>query len=257
MDLGLTDKTVLITGAGSGIGLAIATAFAAEGARVVAADLSTHALTDRDGIEPVAIDLLPDGAVESLVAGVLERHGAVDVLVNNVGLAPFRDGFLATALDDWRTLFELNFFVAVRAARAVLPAMVTAGSGALVHLASDAGRQPDPFFVDYAVTKTALMSLSKSLSIEFGPHGIRSNCVAPGPTRTPAWSLCLDRRAADLGIPPESAPTHFAREMRKLPLGRRNEPEDVARVVLFLASAAASQVTGSVYSVDAGSLRYV
>jgi len=257
MDLGLTDKVVLITGAGSGIGLATAVAFAAEGARVIALDLSTEALPGIDAVEAVAADLLADGAVETIVSDVVRRHGAVDVLVNNVGLAPFRDGFLTTSLDDWRALFELNFFVAVRAARAVLPSMVASGAGALVHLASDAGRQPDPFFVDYAVTKTALMSLSKSLSIEFGPHGIRSNCVAPGPTRTPAMSQFLDSLAADLGIEPEYAPTHFAREMRQLPLGRMNEPEDVARVVLFLASAAAAQVTGSVYSVDAGSLRYV
>ena len=111
-------------GAGSGIGLATAAAFASEGARVVAAHRATDALSGLDDVEPVAADLLPDGAVESIVTGVLDRHGAVNVLVDEVGLAPFRGGFFSTTLDDWRTLFDLNFFVAVRAARAVLPTMV-------------------------------------------------------------------------------------------------------------------------------------
>jgi NAD(P)-dependent dehydrogenase (short-subunit alcohol dehydrogenase family) len=256
MDLELRDKVVVITGANSGIGLATARAFAAEGARVVGVDISVGALTEA-GIEAVATDLLREGAVEEFVEGVVSTHSTVDVLVNNVGIAPFRDGFLSTSVADWRQLFELNVLVAVRANQAVLPVMVRNAGGALVHLASDVGRQPDPFFVDYAVTKLALMSISKSLSIEFGRHGVRSNCVAPGPTRTPAMSEFLERLAADHGIDPADAPTYFARDMRQLPLGRMNEPEDVSRAILFLSSSASRQVTGSVYSVDAGALRYV
>lgn len=260
MDLGLTDKVVLITGAGSGIGLATAHAFVREGAIVVAADLRPDAVESATGAHPPIVrrvDLVAPGAVEAWVGDVVAQTGRIDVLVNNVGIAPFRDGFLATTDDQWRHTLDVNLFVMARACRSVLPHMVAAGGGALVNLASDAGRQPDPFFVDYAVSKAAVLSLSKSLSIEFGPHGVRSNCVCPGPTLTPAMEVFLDDLARDRGVSREDAQAHFATTMRRLPLGRLNDPAEVAAVVLFLASAAAAQVTGAAYNIDAGSHVYV
>ena len=248
MDLGLTATGGPSPGGGAGRGRAPAAAFAREGALVAAADLRPDAVESLAGAHPPVVhrvDLVAPGAVEAWVGDVVARTGRVDVLVNNVGVAPFRDGFLATTDAQWRHTLDVNLFVMARACRSVLPHMVAAGGGALVNLASDAGRQPDPFFVDYAVSKAAVLSLSKSLSIEFGPHGVRSNCVCPGPTLTPAMEVFLDDLARDRGVSREDAQAHFATDMRRLPLGRLNDPAEVAAVVLFLASTAAAQVTGA------------
>jgi NAD(P)-dependent dehydrogenase (short-subunit alcohol dehydrogenase family) len=144
----------------------------------------------------------------------------------------------------------------VRACRAAIPHMIRQGRGSIVSIASDVGRQPDAFFVDYGVSKAGVLSLSKALSIEFGPKGIRSNAVNPGPTRTPAWDKpggFAEALANEFGLDDKDvAVEHFAKEVRKLPLGRVNRPEDVAPVLLFLASDVAGQVTGSAYAVDAG-----
>jgi len=256
----LADAVVLVTGAGAGIGLATAQAFAAEGAHVVAADLDPSAAETIIATHtPIArvLDVTDDGAVEELVAGVVQDLGRVDILVNNVGIAPFRDGFLTTDLDQWTHTLDVNFFSMVRACRSVIPHMLHQGSGSIVSIASDAGRQPDPFFVDYAVSKSAVLSLSKSLSIEFGPRGIRANCVSPGPTLTPAMDDFIDSLAKQLGKSHDEALEHFAKDMRKLPLGRLNDPSEVAAVVVFLGSPIAAQVTGAAYTVDGGSHRYV
>ncbi|GGF38031.1 SDR family NAD(P)-dependent oxidoreductase [Subtercola lobariae] len=259
MDLGLDGKVVLVTGAARGIGLAIVTAFAAEGAQVVAADLNEPEIPVVAARPPVftAVDFTVPQQIESWVADAAAQFGAIDVLVNNVGLAPYRDGFLNVTDAQWKALLEVNLFAMIRTSRAVIPHMVKGGGGALVNLASDAGRQPDPFFVDYAVTKSAVLSLSKSLSIEFGPKGIRSNCISPGPTATPAMDDFLVSMSKELGKTFDETKTHFARDMRQLPLGRMNEPEDVAAAAVFLASAPARQITGAAYPVDAGSHRYV
>ncbi len=261
MDLGLDGKVVVITGAGSGIGLAIAGAFAAEGARVVAGDRAPAALgqiTSRYPVVSLTLDLADPAGPAELVGRAVSDYGRVDVLINNVGIAPYRDGFLTVSDEDWLALLNINFLCMVRACRAAIPPMVAHGGGAIVSIASDAGRQPDPFFVDYAVSKAAVLSLSKSLSMEYGAAGIRVNCVSPGPTRTPALAgpgMFADSLAAELGVSRDEAIEHFAKVMRKLPLGRINEPHEVASVVLFLASsAAAAQVTGSDYAVNAGSI---
>ena len=262
MDLGLADKVVVITGAGSGIGLATARAFLEEGAFVVGGDNDAAAVEAIAALGPraaaVHADLGSAGGPAALVQAALAAHGRVDVLVNNVGIAPYRDGFLAVDDEGWRTVLDVNFMSAVRASRAALRAMVERGSGSIVSIASDAGRQPDVFFVDYSVSKAALLMLSKALANEFGPHGIRVNVVSPGPTRTPIWDRpggFAESLAAQLGMDVESAITHFAREIRNLPLGRLGRPEDVAAAVLFVASDKASQVTGSEYCVNGGVIR--
>lgn len=254
-EYGLQDKVVLITGGASGIGLATARAFAAEGAQVVIADRQPGAAAAIQGRHPVAaeeVDVTEEGAIQQWVDAAAERFGGIDVLVNNVGVAPYRESFLSVGDDQWRSLLDINFFAMVRASRAAIPHMIARGSGAIVSLASDAGTQPDPFFVDYAVSKAAVLSLSKSLSMEFGAKGIRSNCVAPGPTATPAMDGFIRSLAEDLGKEFEETKEFFAKDMRKLPLGRMNDPADVAAVIVFLASDLARQVTGSSYRVDAG-----
>ena len=134
---------------------------------------------------------------------------------------------------------------------------MTADDGAaIVSLASDVARQPIPGFVDYATTKAALVNLSKSISLEFASRGIRANCVAPGPTRTPPVEAEVRHRAKALGVSEAEALARFV-ESLGVPLGRLNEPADVAAVILFLASPAARGVTGAVYAVDGGLTRAV
>jgi len=260
MDLGLAGRVVVITGAGAGIGLAIAAAFCAEGAQVVGGDLDPSALQAVPGRPrplPLTVDLsTPDGPAE-LIEETVSRFGRLDVLVNNVGVAAYRTSFLTVTDEQWHCLFETNVMSLVRTCRAALPHLVRQGSGCIVSIASETGRQPSPFFVDYAMTKAAVLSVSKALSIEFGPAGIRVNTVSPGVTRTPAFDgpgAFADSLAAELGLTRDEAIDHFVRVMRRIPLGRIGEPEDVARVVLFLASDLAGQVTGSDYRVDGGSV---
>lgn len=258
MDYGLTGKVALITGAGAGIGLATAAAFAAAGAHVVAGDLDPGGLPGLPGsVTVVTGDLAAAGGPAALADAALTAYGRVDVLVNNVGIAPVRPGFLAVTDDGWRRTLDVNLMTMVRACRAVIPGMVTQGGGAIISIASDTGRQPDPFFVDYALSKAAMLSLSKTLSKEFGPAGIRVNTVSPGPTRTPALAEFIEGLSRDLGVTPAEGLDHFATVMRRLPLGRVNEPQDVAAVVLFLASDLARQVTGADYTVNAGSTIFV
>jgi NAD(P)-dependent dehydrogenase (short-subunit alcohol dehydrogenase family) len=260
MDYGLAGKVVVITGAGSGIGLATAQAFVTEGASVVAGDLEPGGLAQVAGpgrVTVVTVDLARAEGPATLVDTALRVHGRVDVLVNNVGIAPYRQGFLDVTDEDWRATLDVNFLSMVRACRAVIPSMIEHGSGVIVSLASDAGRQPDPFFTDYALSKAAILSLSKTLSIEFGPRGIRVNTVSPGPTHTAALDAFISRLSRDLSMPPDQGLDHFARVMRRLALGRVNAPEDVAAVILFLASDQARQVTGADYTVNAGSTSFV
>jgi NAD(P)-dependent dehydrogenase (short-subunit alcohol dehydrogenase family) len=254
MDYGLDGKVAVITGAGAGIGLATAAAFAAGGARVVAGDLAPGGLPGLPGqVTVITGDLASASGPARLADAALSEHGRVDVLVNNLGIAPVRTGFLEVTDGDWHRTLEVNLLSMIRASRAVIPAMASQGGGCIISIASDTGRQPDPFFVDYALSKAAMLSLSKTLSKEFGPAGIRVNTVSPGPTRTPALAEFIGGLSRDLGVSPEEGLDHFARVMRRLPLGRVNEPQDVAAVVLFLASDAARQVTGADYTVNAGS----
>jgi NAD(P)-dependent dehydrogenase (short-subunit alcohol dehydrogenase family) len=260
MELGLAGKVAVVTGANSGIGLAIVEGFVAEGASAVGGDLRTDALAALgDGVTPVDVDLTTPEGAERLVAEAVRVHGRVDVLVNNVGICPYREGFLQISDAEWMRVLDVNFFSMVRVTRAAIPHMLEQGGGSIVSIASEAGRQPDVFFLDYCVSKAAVLMLAKTIASEFGPHGIRSNCVSPGPTRTPLWTDpggFAHSIAAAYGMDdPEQAMDHFARNVRCLPTGRLGRPEEVAAAVLFLASSQASQVTGSDYHVDGGIMR--
>lgn len=261
MDLGLTDRTAIITGAASGIGLALVEAFLAEGARVVAGDLCTdplRALTPTQGsVYPVEVDLRTTDGCRYLVERALAVGPTIDVVVNNVGLVHgHRASFVDVSDEAWRETLELNLMSYVRTARAALPRMLEQGGGSIINIASDAAREPDPFFVDYAVSKAAVLSLSKSLATEFGPRGIRSNAVSPGSTRTPGLVEFFETSVGpEWGLSGDEAIDHFVRDIRRVPLQRLGEPADVAAVVVFLASDRARHVTGSEYCVNGGVLR--
>ncbi len=254
MDLELNGKVAVVTGGSKGIGLAIVRMLAEEGARVVAGALTTESLQGLDRVYPVAVDLVePDGS-QRLVAEAVDRHGGVDVLVNNVGGVKLRvDGFLSITDADFEHSLQLNFFAALRATRAAVAAMLERGGGTIVNVASvNSFFHPDGLVIDYGAAKAALLNVAKALSQELGPKGIRINSVSPGPVATDLW-LGADGVAATLG----KAAGIEADAVRKqattgMATGRFTTPEEVATLVVLLASPRTANVTGSNYVIDGG-----
>ncbi|MEY4510321.1 MAG: hypothetical protein RLZZ450_2443, partial [Pseudomonadota bacterium] len=189
MDLNLAGKVVVVTGASKGIGLATVKALANEGALVVAGARTLDSLATVPGVTAVAVDLAtPQGPLQ-LVQRAVDVHGRLDVLVNNMGAVRLRtEGFLGTSDEEFAWAMNVNFYSAVRACRAAIAQMLTQGGGNIVSTASvNAFFQPDGGTVDYGAAKAALVNLTKSLAQEFGPRGIRVNCVSPGPVSTELW----------------------------------------------------------------------
>lgn len=266
MDANLRGKTVLVTGAAKGIGQATALAFAKEGARLALVDI------DREGLSDVADEIrnaggeaacgvgdLSDGeGVRSGIAEALRPYGPVlDVLVNNVGAGAVRT-FDQLTDEEWEKTFQLNFMSYVRASRAVLPILRQRGSGVIVNNASDLARQPEPVPVDYSASKAAVLALTKALARSEAPR-IRVNAVAPGPIWTPFWSKpggFAETMGSFHKMPPKQAVEHEL-SLRQLPLNRLGTPEEVANVIVFLASDLASFVTSTVWGVDGGSIRSI
>src|SRR6478735_7620537 len=260
MDLDLKGKVVVVTGASKGIGLAIARAFADEGARVVAGARNTGSLDGLPGISAVALDLAAPEAPGKLVAHALEKHGRLDVLVNNVGAVRLRlEGFLGTSDEEFAWGMNMNFYSALRAMRAAIKQMLTQASGSIVSVASvNAFFQPDAGTIDYGAAKAALVNLSKSLSQEFGPRGIRVNCVSPGPVVTDLWfgaGGVADTVAKATGSDADSARDKVVASIGGFATGRFTTPEEVAALVVMLASGRIANVTGSEFVIDGGLIK--
>lgn len=256
MDLGLTGKRVLVTGASKGIGLAITSALVAEGADVVAGSRSVsdglRQLIDGGQVRPVSADLSTADGPAELVESAHE-DGPLDVLVNNVGaVTPRLDGFLSVTDDQWLDSLTLEFMAAVRTTRAVLPQMLEAGHGLIVNTCSVNAFLPDPAVIDYSAAKAALANFSKSLSKEVGPRGVRVNTVSPGPVSTGLW-LGDHGVAATVAHAKGGDPGAVAEQQAKqAATGRFTEPQEVADLVVLLASDRAGNVTGSDFVIDGG-----
>jgi NAD(P)-dependent dehydrogenase (short-subunit alcohol dehydrogenase family) len=260
MDLELKGKVAVVTGASKGIGLAVVHALQQEGAIVVAGARSVASLEGLQNVTAVAVDLAkPDGPAQ-LVARALQLHDRVDVLVNNVGAVRLRlAGFLGTSDEEFEWAMQINFFAALRATRAAIGKMLEQGGGAIVNVASvNAFFQPDSGTIDYGAAKAALTNLTKSLSQEFGPKGIRINDVSPGPVATDLWlgEGGVAHTVAKLtGTDPDTARAKLLASIGGLATGRMTTPEEVATLVVFLASPRTANVTGSNYVIDGGLIK--
>jgi NAD(P)-dependent dehydrogenase (short-subunit alcohol dehydrogenase family) len=235
-------QTVAITGAAGGIGQWLCRFFGAEGATIAALDLSDKVMEFVDtlaGESIPAIGVVADISSTKEVAEAFSRFGDVHLLINNAGVS--RHPTLATTDPaGWNDDIASNLNGAYACAHAVLPQMVTRRAGSIVNVASVNGLYAlgDPA---YSAAKAGMIAMTRALAMEYGRHGIRANCVLPGTVRTPIWD---QRRAKD--------PDVLKMLERWYPLGRIVEPEEVARVIGFLASDAASAITGAVIPVDCG-----
>jgi NAD(P)-dependent dehydrogenase (short-subunit alcohol dehydrogenase family) len=194
------------------------------------------------------------------VSRALAEHDRVDVLVNNMGAVRLRmDGFLGTSDEEFAWAMEMNFFSALRATRAALAPMLERGSGAIVNVASvNAFFQPDAGTIDYGAAKAALVNLSKSLAQEFGPQGIRVNCVSPGPVSTELWlgEHGVAQTVADAtGVDAATARETVVAGIGGFATGRFTTPEEVATLITILASERTANVTGVNYVIDGGLIK--
>jgi NAD(P)-dependent dehydrogenase (short-subunit alcohol dehydrogenase family) len=253
MDLGLSGRRALVTGASRGIGLAVVRGLVAEGAEVVAsARTQGDDLAALAGVEFIAADLAsPEGPAELVAAA--RDGGPIDILVNNAGaVTPRLAGFAAVTDAEWEATWTLTLMAAVRTTRAVIGDMVAAGKGTIVTVSSVNAFLPDPAVIDYGAAKAALSNFLKALSKEVGPAGVRVNTVSPGPVSTALWlgsGGVADTIAGTAG----GAPEDIARQaVAGTATGRFTTPEEVADLVLMLCGERAGNVTGADFVIDGG-----
>jgi NAD(P)-dependent dehydrogenase (short-subunit alcohol dehydrogenase family) len=245
----LDEKVVIITGAKSGIGLATAVRFAREGAKVVVADVSDASQQVDEivqhGGEARFIDV--DVSVESQVAALIERttaaFGHVDILVNNAGIELAKT-VPQTTEPEWTRLMDINLKGVFLCCKAAIPAMQRSSGGVIVNVASELGLVGGSDIAAYAASKGGVVQLTKAMAIDHCRDGIRVNCIAPGPVSTPLLNQII-----------ESSPNPQEERqsiIRKTLLKRLARPEEIANVIVFVASDEASYMTGAVVSVDGG-----
>ncbi|MGQ4809966.1 Sorbitol dehydrogenase [Candidatus Entotheonellaceae bacterium PAL068K] len=253
----LTDKIAVVTGAAGGIGQAMVTRLAQAGAHVVAADLDAQ-LTEQAAARAaelgrnslaLCIDVTRRGDIDRLVQRTVETLGRIDIVMNNAGVMRIQEVLEITEA-DWDFICNVNLKGAFFVMQAVARQMVTQGNGGkIINTASISGKQPEPYFLHYGVSKAGVISMTKSAAVAFGPHGINVNAVCPGSTITTMSMAVYHATAERQNIPLEEVITQ--REAM-LPIGRHNDPEDIAAMAAFLASDDARNITGQAYNVDGG-----
>jgi 3-oxoacyl-[acyl-carrier protein] reductase len=262
VELGLKGKVVAVTGSSKGIGRSIAAAFVREGCNVVingrhAKDLDATAKelsassSGGGAIHAVVSDMAEAEGAKRVVDETVARFGAIHVLVNNAGGVGRFGAFEELTDEEWLGAFTLN----VRATRAALPHMQKQKWGRVINISSESGVQPDPVMPHYNASKSALNSLTKSLSKAYGKDNILVNTVSPAFIRTPLLDGMLDEQARARHITVDEAEKALLREFRpNIVLGRAGKSDETAGIVVFLASDQATFITGSNFRVDGGSV---
>ncbi len=241
----MRDRAVVVTGGASGIGRATAFLLAREGARVVIGDIdaaggqsaAAEAAAERLAIEYLPLDLTEPDTIARFAEAVAERVGRADGLVNGAGWDQIQP-FLENPPEMWDRILAINLTGAIRLTRLLLPAMVAAGHGKIVNIASDAGRVGSTGETVYAAAKGGLIAFTKSLAREMARHHITVNCVCPGPTDTPLFQRQPERMKEAL--------------IRAIPFRRLARPIEVAQAVLFFLGSRSDYITGQVLSVSGG-----
>ncbi|MEA2583825.1 MAG: galactitol 2-dehydrogenase [Thermomicrobiales bacterium] len=253
----LEGKVAIVTGGAQGIGRAVSHRFAQEGARVAIADLRL------DGAQTVAdeiagaggraaaavVDVADQAQVQAMVDNVTAQFGGVDILVNNAGVIRITP-FLEITEEEWDTVFDVNCKGLLWCAQAAARQMIAQGRGGkIINLASQAGRRGEALVLTYCASKACVISMTQSMALALAPHKINVNAIAPGIVDTPLWEW-NDRRFAELLGWEVGEPKR--RFTEQIPLGRIEQPEDVAAAALFLASSDADYITQQTLNVDGG-----
>lgn len=255
MSTGLNGKTALVTGGSQGIGKAIALSLASEGVRVgLCARARDRLLSAQEEIEKIGGagaayaqgDLTKPHEAEAIVASLLSELGHIDILVNCVGRAKAAP-FLDLTDEDWLDAINLKLMAAVRMTRAVLPHMIRAGGGSVIMIGGVFGLQPSPFAIPMGVVNAGLFNFTKALAQDAIRHNVRVNAVAPGRVDTPLFQELVERQMKQTGLDRTQT---MAKILGEVPIGRAARPSEIASVVAFLASDAASYVAGEVLTVD-------
>jgi NAD(P)-dependent dehydrogenase (short-subunit alcohol dehydrogenase family) len=254
MDLELKGKKAVVTGAGRGIGLAIVQALAAEGVEVLGGTRTLRPELTEATPHTFEVDLTTVDGPGALIEYAVTRLGGLDILVNNVGgRSVSANGFFDLDEEGWRAGFDLNFFSAVRAIRAALPSLIES-RGAIINIGSANGRLAVPRLVEYGAAKAALTNLTKALSEEFSPQGVRVNMVSPGPVLTHTWTNPV--RAEKMGMSVDDVVAAVPQWMG-LSTGKIISSDEVAAIVLLLASEKVPSAVGSDWLLDAGMVKSV
>ncbi|MGA6206172.1 SDR family oxidoreductase [Nocardia testacea] len=260
MDLELTGRTAVVTGASRGIGLAIAEALTAEGVQVVGGARTITPELEKASVAAISVDMsTPEGATQ-LIDGALAELDGIDILVNNVGAGDADllglGGFLEVTDDQWRKLFDLNLFSAVWATRAALPSLLQR-RGSIVNISSIFARTPTPGPIGYSEAKAALTALGKRLSDEFGPRGVRVNTVSPGVVGSPLWrgpNSFGTNVAAAQGLSHAELLDNLG-DIFNIASGRISEPHEVAALITFLVSEKSANIVGADIVIDGGTIK--
>lgn len=248
----LGGKVALVTGAGAGIGRAIARALGDAGARVAVTDiqepLAQETATGIAGARAYRLDVTSAAEAAAVVAAVEHDLGPLDILINNAGVSTMRALWDLTE-EDWDFNMDVNAKGVFLVTRAALPGMMARRSGCIVNTASMAGKKAVPYLAHYCASKWACIGFTKTAAVELGPYGIRVNCVCPGYVATSMQDRELVWEAQLRGKTVEDVKADY---IRLTPLGRIETPEDVAKVVVWLCSPAAEFVTGAAIDVTGG-----